>query len=400
MWHDLKNIFHFIISFQCLFFIVMLLFHRTARRSDAVTLAVFLCSIVMLELDGISIHFIALKNLLDVYFPNFRTGFVPFRFLYAPSFYLFVVTFTKKEYRFRIADSLHGFPFLLLSVLLLYKVVFLSSIPAGHRAGFFEIVFDRDGWVLRGAAYVQFFSYAAGALIVLRKYTVGLKSCYSWLERASVSWLRFAVIGFISWRMLQIFESLLWDYYQHALPLYWYYVLYILAEIIFLALLSALFWRVLKQPSILLPDDDGQSNTKYEKILLSEALKEDYKNRLLHYMEAEKPYLNPTVNLPSLAKKISIPHHYLSQVLNTALHQNFYDFINSYRIKECMKILGEDTGKKKTILEIVYETGFNSKSVFNAAFKKYTGMTPSQYQKRTKGVVPAPSSIAKTVRPN
>jgi len=98
-------------------------------------------------------------------------------------------------------------------------------------------------------------------------------------------------------------------------------------------------------------------------------------------METQKPYLDPTLCLNNLAEKLAIPTHHLSQVLNICLNQNFFDFINSYRIKESRRLLSEQDPRKKTIIEILYQTGFNSKSVFNVAFKKYTGMTPSQFRK-------------------
>ena len=98
-------------------------------------------------------------------------------------------------------------------------------------------------------------------------------------------------------------------------------------------------------------------------------------------MKNDKPFLDPALCLSDLASKLSIPPHHLSQVLNTCFNQNFFDFINSYRIKESKELLSIQAPIKKTILEIIYETGFNSKSVFNNAFKKYTGMTPSQFRK-------------------
>jgi AraC-like DNA-binding protein len=56
--------------------------------------------------------------------------------------------------------------------------------------------------------------------------------------------------------------------------------------------------------------------------------------------------------------------------------------VNSYRIEEAGKRLADPAEDHKTILEIAYDTGFYSKSVFNTAFKKFTGMTPSQYKKK------------------
>jgi YesN/AraC family two-component response regulator len=85
--------------------------------------------------------------------------------------------------------------------------------------------------------------------------------------------------------------------------------------------------------------------------------------------------------LKTLAERLGVHYNYLSQIINEQFKQNFNDFINKYRIEEAKKILKTPSGSEKTILEIAYETGFYSKSVFNTAFKKFTGKTPSEFRK-------------------
>ncbi|MGC9366431.1 MAG: helix-turn-helix domain-containing protein [bacterium] len=67
-------------------------------------------------------------------------------------------------------------------------------------------------------------------------------------------------------------------------------------------------------------------------------------------------------------------------MINESLQQNFFNFVNSYRIEEVKKMLVDEVNSDRTILEIMYECGFNSKSSFNSVFKKQTGLTPSQYR--------------------
>jgi len=64
------------------------------------------------------------------------------------------------------------------------------------------------------------------------------------------------------------------------------------------------------------------------------------------------------------------------------LGQNFYDFINRYRILEAKQLLTNPKDPKITVLEVLYEVGFNSKSSFNTLFKKYTGLTPTEFRKK------------------
>lgn len=103
--------------------------------------------------------------------------------------------------------------------------------------------------------------------------------------------------------------------------------------------------------------------------------------RLRKHMLEEKPFLNPSLTIQDLSKEIRISVRELSVLINHQLGQHFYDFVNAYRIAVAMDLLKDATKSKMTILEILYEVGFNSKSSFNAAFKKHTGHTPTAYRK-------------------
>ena len=67
--------------------------------------------------------------------------------------------------------------------------------------------------------------------------------------------------------------------------------------------------------------------------------------------------------------------------MHSTLNQNFYDFINTHRIEEIKKRMNDSKFQNLTLLALAYDVGFNSKSVFNAAFKKHTGMTPKEYKR-------------------
>ncbi|MBN2161047.1 MAG: AraC family transcriptional regulator [Spirochaetes bacterium] len=102
------------------------------------------------------------------------------------------------------------------------------------------------------------------------------------------------------------------------------------------------------------------------------------RNRLVDLMEDEKMFLDYNISLNSVAEKLSIKPHQFSQVLNAAFRTGFWDFINRYRIDEAARLIREDP--EASILSICFRTGFNSKSSFNTAFKKFTGMTPTEYR--------------------
>ena len=126
------------------------------------------------------------------------------------------------------------------------------------------------------------------------------------------------------------------------------------------------------------PDTGGDE--KYKKSALDETMSEALLAELLAHMENEKPYLNGELTLPHLAEEVGISPHYLSQVINERLEQNFFDFINRYRVEEVKHHLSDPTKDRNKITTLALNAGFNSKSAFYTAFKKLTGMTPKQFK--------------------
>ena len=109
----------------------------------------------------------------------------------------------------------------------------------------------------------------------------------------------------------------------------------------------------------------------------------EYSARLMQHISTNKPFLDPDLSLRELARQIDLHPNHLSWMLNQNLGMNFNVFINKYRIETFMSIARAQENKKLTIEGLAYESGFNSKTVFNTYFKKETGLTPSQYLKQT-----------------
>lgn len=123
------------------------------------------------------------------------------------------------------------------------------------------------------------------------------------------------------------------------------------------------------------------SERKYKKTLLDDELTTEYKARLETLMEEKQPYLDPQLTLRGLAAQMDISPNQLSQLLNEGFDRNFSEFVNSYRLSEFKSKVGNDGLQHLTLLALAYDSGFNSKTVFNTFFKKSTGMTPKAYWK-------------------
>ena len=383
LWYNVKNIFNIIIIFQCIFFAIYLLSQHHEKKRSNVLLVAFLAVILVIETGGVAIHFRELYHITLAYFPQVHSILYPFRYLYIPLLYLYVLSFSREDFRFRPVQLLHAVPFL--AVMLLFLVKYTAQ-PTDVIRAFLEqngyFLSDTEASLFTAIEFIQFSLYAILSLVVLTRYNRKMENQYSSLEKINLAWLKYVVYGFIAWKSLTLINIILSRYFQNVIHPYTNMTLYIASQITFLAFLSVMFFKGLKQPAVFSGSNGNQSGPKYEKVPLSTDLKEEYRNRLLQYMEHHKPYLDPSLSLKELAAKLVIPAHHLSQVLNTIMEQNFFDFINTYRITESIRILSEDTTQSKTVLEVLYQSGFNSKSVFNSAFKKQTGMTPSQFRRQ------------------
>ena len=120
-------------------------------------------------------------------------------------------------------------------------------------------------------------------------------------------------------------------------------------------------------------------NGKYKTSPLTAKQMKRYREALLELMNTEQPYLNASLKISDLAKKMEIPSHYLSQVLNEGMSTNFYDFVNTYRINLAKQRLKDEKYQHYSFLAIGMECGFTNKTTFNRTFKKIVGMTPSAY---------------------
>lgn len=127
-----------------------------------------------------------------------------------------------------------------------------------------------------------------------------------------------------------------------------------------------------------------KSFSKYEKSGLNETEAQDYIKKMNQLMEKDKPFINSNYSLNDLSESLNLPNHIISEVLNGLIKQGFYDYINNYRIEEFKELLKNPDNQDEKILNLAFDAGFNSKTAFNNAFKKVTGITPSAYRKSLK----------------
>ena len=144
-----------------------------------------------------------------------------------------------------------------------------------------------------------------------------------------------------------------------------------------------------KQPTLYKPstsdipnvEEEESEKAKYQRSGLTEKNAVGYLEKLSSFMETSKPYLDPELTIKDLGDQLDISRHHITQVINEHLNKNFFQWINDYRIEEVKKRLVDPKYHHFTIVALAFDCGFNSKSAFNAIFKKVVGETPSQYRR-------------------
>lgn len=124
------------------------------------------------------------------------------------------------------------------------------------------------------------------------------------------------------------------------------------------------------------------AKSRYEGSLLTAQQLGLLEKRLAGLMANARPYLDPQLSRQQLAEQMGLPPKDLSRLVNERFNQNFSDFVNSYRVAEFQRLAGLPENQHLTLLAMAFEAGFNSKTTFNTAFKKRTGMTPAEYKQR------------------
>lgn len=293
----------------------------------------------------------------------------PLQFLFGPFFYFYIRYLTDLSFKFSLKNICHFIPSILFFLICANKN-FMDFISKDLKL--FSIII----WFL---IIIQMMIYLLFISVKLVKYRKNIKNEFSNIDKINLNWIWFII------RCLIIFYSL----YILLIPVLLHFIepynhFNKVVMIMMSLLIYGIGYKGLIQPNIFTrPDNKSESNNrKYVKSTLDEnKISSDFE-KLKKLMEEKKLYKNIDLNLSDLADELNISNHNLSQTINLKTGENFYDFINSYRVEEVKKLLSDNESLKKfTILSLAYEAGFNSKATFNKFFKKSTGLTPTEFIK-------------------
>lgn len=303
-------------------------------------------------------------------------------FLQIPAFYLYVLSVCYSDFKLKSKHLLHVLPFLAVNLILLphfYMADLASKINfIEHRQSRIELQFTHILF------HIQIVAYFIAVFLLLRKAKTLYLENYAGTSINSYHWL-FQFTSVLTILYLIVILKNIFKFSDYPYISEWIKIGILVFE---LFIICWYLYKALNHPGLFRNIDStlqlASDIVLEEKKNESQPVRDDELNadltKLKKYMMEEKPFLNPSVTIQDISEGIGIPTRELSVLINHRVGQHFYDFVNTYRVEQAMNILQDGTKTKVTILEILYEVGFNSKSSFNTAFKKHTGNTPTFYR--------------------
>jgi len=209
------------------------------------------------------------------------------------------------------------------------------------------------------------------SLKLYKNHLNNLGDTFSYTEKVNLSWFKLLIYGYLFFILGLITSHIVDDS-----------ISYIMFYLILLIYVIYSGYNALNQDPIFEEFKvESKKKSSFQEDVNIEFYK-DLKKKLLTKMEDDKLFLDSSLTIHSLANQLNSNNKYLSQLINNDLKKNFVLFVNEYRIREAKKLLLDKSNNNLTIESIGYDSGFKSKSAFNATFKKITNQTPSEYRKK------------------
>jgi AraC-like DNA-binding protein len=374
MQFTLFNILSIVILFQLVLLMLFLFTSSKGKPVSNVILGLFFLVLAINIADGV----LSVSGFFEKFpqWAHLEDGFI---LLFGPLLYFYTCSVVYKDFSVRLRHLLHIVPFIVITVSLL---AFYHSQTEEQKRFIEAAVLKRElppqFYFITGLVYLHVMSYIVASFQKVLIYRDELKQRFSSIRKVSVDWLVFLLLSVTIILLVSLVNVMI----PVAGPHEWFNYSLMVVVIILFVFINLVLLKGLKHPEIFagieittVAEPTTDPATVAKEWALIDA-------RLHDLMKIEKVFLDPEINLDLLAEKVGISSKKLSQVINATYKKNFFDYVNSFRIEEAGRILREATDPGLTVLEVMYQSGFNSKSSFNTIFKKTTGLTPTAYRQK------------------
>jgi AraC-like DNA-binding protein len=365
-----------LVIFQSLLFSILLVSANIGNRRANLYLAGF---ILALGLDAFDTLIYWSPSIKQVYLQGDVHIFYWLKFsvyLAAPLLYLYVKAVIHADYNFHRYDIKHFIP--LAAFPLFIMALYASLTPEERVLGItqYGLLYKTPAFQFHlWTRHLLYIGYGLASLRLLHHYQEELKQRFSNIDKIDVFWLKLLIGGFLSiWGW--VFASYLLTFFNYSA---W------LGNIIGVSgnIFSFVFVNTLVLYSIA-KAGRGQREVKTEvaaepvETKTSDAQDASVVAQVNQLMEQKQLYLDPELTLEQLADAVKLSPRKISGAINRHCGQNFFDYINSFRVKAAVNIL-EQKGMDANMLDVIADSGFNSKSTFYRAFKRAMSMSPTEF---------------------
>ena len=368
-----RSLIVFICILQGAIFSALLFWRYFKQRKTA---DFWLASLLILLCSSLITPFIGFANVYD---RNQWLTYFPFgiAYGYVVCIWFYVVSLTNSKRKFSRRDLLFLIPSALYVAFRLFLFAQTLEFKDWFNTNYYVPFVNPVVFVTEFVWNVAFLYFAINHY---KKYRAWLNENFSDTEKLKFDWLRNFLYIFTFVLILGAIFDFTGSFIKRLSYIQYFYFEFILGLVTYYLAIAG----YLRSKTIELEFSAGESQEIEErKTLLSAKELENLKSKLQDLMQNDKLYLESNITLSDLSRQIGVNSTVLSYTINNGFGKNFNDFINQFRIEEVKnKLQNGDTGNSN-LLGITFDCGFNSKATFNRAFKKFTGISPKEFQENS-----------------
>lgn len=351
---------------------------REERLSDKLLgLVMFLLA---MEIQDYTFGFSGINILWEKFdgFPRY------FHLAFAPTIYFYLKAQINRDFRFKAAHLWH---YLFYAIYFLINiVVFMQGKKAVNSFRSSELSYWL-GWLESIAIWGSYIYYFYQSLRLYKEYRVWAETQFSDTDTISFVWLRNFIYLIIAGEVFKFGWSIA-DRALGDLPFEqdWWWHLLTVVIICYVGIMGysqpqphkLIFVQPLSLPPVSITYNDTQTPTM-SLVPTPNNDNSDWRPKIEQVFKEQQLYLDPELSLSDLATKLKTNTSVLSAAINQNFGKNFNDFVNEYRVEAVKRQLKDPAKAHLSLLGVALECGFNSKSTFNRAFKKFTGKSPKEF---------------------
>ncbi len=292
----------------------------------------------------------------------------PFALLYGPLIYFFTLHLNTRKWTWNLRLFYHIAPFLVVELIV---AIFHARTSASDIVTILDSIRNQNQNFMMLIGIVPIFIHVLTYVFLARKTLIRhreeLQQYYSSID---LDWAFHVIQMVVIIFLISFFSSIV----QYSGLKNIFSILLLSLTVISVALTIRLLLKAMSKPlfqTVVRPASGSE---------LPAGEMAEVREKIIQKLSEQKLFTNPELTIKDLAGEINISERTVSTVINKSIGKNFYDMINDYRIGEACRIFDTNMDPKLTVLEVLYQVGFNSKSSFNTQFKKKTGHTPSEYK--------------------